>query len=84
VAYDTQLNDCELSQVRRSIMTSGKAGAIPRPFSADMIATTVMAAQAIARRNAILALVPKAVWIDAFGQVERVGLKKSKRRNARA
>lgn len=72
VAYDTEQNDTECSQVRRSIMTSGKGGAIPRAFSVDMIATTVMAAQAIARRNAILALVPKAVWIDALSKVEDV------------
>jgi len=72
VAYDTELNDTECSQVRRSIMTSAKGNNIPRRYSADMIATTVMAAQAIARRNAILALVPKAVWIDGMAEVERV------------
>jgi hypothetical protein len=72
VAFDTEMNDTELGQVRRSIMTSAKGGAIPRPFSVDMVGVTVMAAQAIARRNAILSLVPKAVWIDALAQVERV------------
>lgn len=71
VAYDTETNDMETAQVRRSIMTSPRQGT-PRPFTADMIAVTVMAAQAIARRNAILALVPKAVWIDGFYKVEGV------------
>lgn len=72
IAYDTEGNDSELSQVRRSIMTSAKGNNVPRPYSVDMIATTVMAAQSICRRNAILSLVPKAVWIDGYGEVERV------------
>lgn len=72
VAIDVESNDMESAQVRRSIMTSPKRGEVPRRFSADMISTAVMAAQAIARRNAILALVPKALWIDAYDKVMRV------------
>lgn len=72
VAYDTEMNESELAQVRRSIMTSAKGGQMPRAYSADQISVTVMAAQAIARRNAILALVPKALWIDAISKVEEV------------
>lgn len=72
IAYDTEYNRSETAQVRRSIMTSGKQGQTPRPYTPDQIAVTVMAAQAIARRNAILALVPKALWIDGYAKVMEV------------
>ncbi len=72
VAMDVELNDAALTQVRRSIMTSAKDGRIPRPFSVDMIATTIQAALSIVERNAILKLVPKALWIDAQAKVLEV------------
>jgi hypothetical protein len=71
LAYDCENNEAESAEVRRSIMTSPKNGP-PRKYSADMVNTTIMAAQAIARRNAILALIPKALWIDGLNAVERV------------
>jgi hypothetical protein len=72
VAYDTEMNDFVSTQVRRSIMTSGKGGNIPRRYSVDMVATTVQAALSIAERNAIIKLVPKALWIDAHQKVLEV------------
>lgn len=71
-AMDTQTNNAEIIPVRRSIMSSGKNNQKPRMYSADMIAQTVSAAVSIARRNAILAVVPKAVWIEAYQRVIRV------------
>jgi hypothetical protein len=65
-AFDLQANSAESVQVRRSIMTSGKGGSKPRMFSADMVNVTINAGQAIARRNAILAVVPRALWSDAY------------------
>lgn len=65
IAMDMQQNDAEIIQVRRSIMTSPKQGQ-PRPYNADMTNMTVNAGQSIARRNAILALVPKALWVDGY------------------
>src|SRR5258708_2148374 len=53
-------------------MTSAKEGRIPRPFSVDMIATTIQAALSIVERNAILKLIPKALWIDAHAKVLEV------------
>jgi hypothetical protein len=71
VAMDMQNNDAEIVQVRRSIMTSPKGGP-PRPYNADMTAITVQAAQSIVRRNAILALVPKALWVGGYDEANRV------------
>jgi len=65
VAMDMQTNDAVLMHVTRSIMTSPKNGQ-PRMFTADMVNVTMMAAQSIAQRDAILRLVPKALWIDGY------------------
>jgi len=65
IAMDMQSNYATLKQVRRPIMTSPRGGQ-PRRFTADMINITIMAAQSIARRNAILELVPEALWLDGY------------------
>lgn len=72
VALDVQTNQSEIIQVRRSVMTSGGEGRKPRLYNADMINMTVNAAQSIARRNAILAVVPKAIWIEGYQRVVKV------------
>lgn len=72
VALDLQTNNAEVIPNRRSVMTSGKGGRKPQMFSADMINMTINAATALARRNAILAVVPKAVWIDGYQRVIKV------------
>jgi hypothetical protein len=64
---DLEANTAVRTQVRRPIRT--KEGHI---YSDDMIAITGNVACAIARRNAILAGVPKAVWRKAFEECERV------------
>lgn len=67
IAYDMQTNNSETVFERRSVMTSSKKpGEKPRMYSPDMIAQTAGAARSIARRNATLAVVPKAVWIDGY------------------
>lgn len=65
-AYDAQTNSSEEIFEYRSIMTSGKGGKVPRIYDQSMISQTAGAARSIARRNAILALVPKALWIDGY------------------
>lgn len=72
VALDLENNQSEIIPNRRSIMTSGKYGKKPSMYSADMINMTVNAATSLARRNAILAVVPKAVWIGAYQRVIQV------------
>lgn len=72
IAMDLQTNNSEQATVRRSIMTSGKGGRAPRMFGADMTNTAVAAAISIARRNAILAVVPKALWVDAYHGAQEV------------
>lgn len=72
VALDMQNNQSEIIPNRRSIMTSGKYGKKPTMYSADMINMTVNAATSLARRNAILAVVPKAIWIGALHRVVKV------------
>jgi len=57
IFLDAETNAATLSRVRRPIVT--RQG---RLFNDDMIIMTCNAAQAIARRNAILAGVPKPVW----------------------
>lgn len=70
VAHDCESNNSITADIRRSIMTSdrGPDGTkiTPRMYNADMTNMTVNAAQSIARRNAVLALVPKALWTLAY------------------
>lgn len=67
IFHDLQTNSTtEASHTRR---ISNKEG---RLLSEDMIAVTCNAAQSIARRNAILAGVPKVIWSQAYQQCERV------------
>src|ERR1017187_4739818 len=71
-AHDMQTNNAEIIPVRRSVMTSGYGAKKPRIHNADMINMTVNAASSLACRNAVLALVPKALWIDGFQRVVSV------------
>jgi hypothetical protein len=63
---DLQTNSTVKASVERRI--SDKHG---RLYSDDMIAVTGNAARAIARRNAILAGVPKAIWEQAYEAAEQ-------------
>ena len=67
VFHDLETNTATTARVRRRI--SLKSG---RVMSDDMIVVTGNAACAIAKRNAILGAVPKAVWRKAFNAVESV------------
>jgi hypothetical protein len=65
--FDLEGNTATRASVQRRL--SDKHG---RLFSDDMITITGNAACSIARRNAILAGVPKGVWRKAFNECERV------------
>lgn len=65
--HDLETNRGTKTQVQRRI--SGKDG---RLFSDDMVAVTGNAACAIARRNAILAGIPKGIWRKAFDACEQI------------
>lgn len=67
IFQDLERNVVMQSEVARRI--TNKAG---RRFSTDMIVTTTNAAQAIAKRNAIVAGVPRALWWDIYQQARRV------------
>ena len=67
VFHDLESNTATTSRVRRRL--SDKSG---RLLNDDMIVVTGNAACAIAKRNAILGAVPKAVWRKAYDTVERV------------
>lgn len=67
VFHDLETNRATLSRVRRSI--KDRRGLV---FKDDMILVTGNAAGQIARRNAILAGVPKAVWRKAYDAAEHV------------
>lgn len=67
VFHDLETNTATTARVRRRI--SDKQG---RLLSDDMIVVTGNAACAIAKRNAILGAVPKAVWRKAYDAVEGV------------
>jgi hypothetical protein len=67
VFHDLETNAAITSRVRRRI--SDKGG---RLLTEDMIIVTGNAASSIAKRNAILGGVPKAVWRKAYTAVERV------------
>jgi hypothetical protein len=67
VFHDLETNAATTARFRRRI--SDKEG---RLFNDDMIIVTGNAACAIAKRNAILGGVPKAVWRQAYDSVESV------------
>lgn len=67
VFHDLETNTATTARVRRRI--SDKNG---RVFNDDMIVVTGNAACAIAKRNAILGAVPKAVWRKSYQAVESV------------
>ena len=67
VFHDLETNCATTSRVRRRL--SKKNGAV---FDEDMIVVTGNAACSIAKRNAILGGVPKAVWRKAYDSVEHV------------
>jgi len=67
VFHDLETNTATTARVRRRI--SDKNG---RVFNDDMIVVTGNAACAIAKRNAVLGGVPKAVWRKAYEEVEAV------------
>lgn len=72
IAYDMQTNNSETVFERRSVMTSARGNSKPKMYTPDMIAQTAGAARSIARRNAILAVVPKALWIDGYYEAVQV------------
>ena len=67
VFHDLESNTATTARVRRRL--SDKNGKL---LNDDMIVVTGNAACAIAKRNAILGAVPKAVWRKAYDSVERV------------
>ena len=67
IFHDLETNAASTARVRRSI--SDKQGRI---YKDDMILVTGNAVCSIAKRNAILGGVPKAVWRAAYGAVEKV------------
>ena len=67
VFHDLETNTATTARVRRRI--SGKSGQL---LTDDMIIVTGNAACSIAKRNAILGGVPKAVWRKAYNAVESV------------
>lgn len=67
VFHDLESNTATTARVRRRIVDKGG-----RLYNDDMIVVTGNAACSIAKRNAILGAVPKAVWRKAYESVERV------------
>lgn len=67
VFHDLETNAATTARVRRRIVD--KSGKV---FNDDMIVITGNAAASIAKRNAILGAVPKAVWRKAYDAVESV------------
>jgi uncharacterized protein (DUF697 family) len=67
VCHDLQMNNAQIVPVRRSIVT--KTGKI---FGADMTNIAFAAGAAIARREAVLKTVPKALWAGAFQRVIKI------------
>lgn len=68
VFHDLETNSATTARVRRRLTADRKTGQI----TDDMVILTGNAAASIAKRNAILAGVPKAVWRKAYAAVERV------------
>lgn len=69
-AWDLEANNRQGIEVTRNIMTSPKQGK-PTRFSDDMIRVTCMAAIAIARRNAIFTVIPRAFINNIYAAAEQ-------------
>lgn len=67
VAYDLERNNGITIEVRRRITNSGG-----ERFNADMIGVTANAANSIALRNAVLKIVPKALWNPIYQKARGV------------
>lgn len=67
VFHDLETNTATTARVRRRIVDSKG-----RLYNDDMIIVTGNAACSIAKRNAVLAGVPKAVWSKAYEAAERI------------
>ena len=64
---DLERNIASRAQVRRNITKRGG-----KRYSQSMVETTIMAASAIARRNAIFQTVPKALWSPLYAKARHV------------
>jgi hypothetical protein len=67
--HDLEKNIATRVEVRRSILTKTK-----QRFNADMITVTANAACAIARRNAILQGIPKALWSAFYDLAKKTAI----------
>lgn len=67
--WDMQKNNRRIFEVRRRIVNNKG-----RRYSDDMIATTANAASAIALRNAVLGVIPAALWRDIWMECKRVAV----------
>jgi hypothetical protein len=75
---DVERNTASRAQVSRSILNRNG-----RQFEQHMIETTIAAASAIARRNAIFAIIPRALWNASWEESKRVMLGKAKTQKER-
>lgn len=69
VCHDLESNSAQSVEVKRRI--TNKSG---QTYGDDMIQTTCQAAISIARRNAILATIPEALWADAYEAAQEAKL----------
>lgn len=69
VCYDLENNNCVSMESSRSILTSGG-----KPFSADMQVVAGNAAIAIAWRNSVFKVVPKALVMPVYEAAKRVAV----------
>ena len=70
-AWDMQANVMVECEVQRSIMDRHW-----HRFKDDMVRTTCNAAMSIARRNAILTIIPRPHWLDILAQAQQTALGK--------
>lgn len=73
-AMDLESNYAISAEVRKSIV--GRDG---RRYSSDMVTMTSMAASSIARRNAILSVIPRAYWEPLWKEAQTFSQKTDKR-----
>lgn len=75
VVIDLETNVARSAEVRRSIMTSPKHGR-PQRYSEDMINVTANAAVAIAMRNAIFQIIPRAIINNIYKAAKAIAVGK--------
>jgi hypothetical protein len=79
ICHDLESNNAEKARCWRSIMYSKTGNRAGERYDDDLITVTANAAASIARRNAILAVIPKAYWWPLYLKARKLASGETKK-----